>query len=178
MRGQPPLRGRSNTGLTPTLGALDSQKDTPMPMIDITLRKGSLDEATTLASLTICSRRCCVGKAHPTTNTLAHWPGRSSTPSTSIRVASSPSGKPHFRIAVTTPQGALDDVRRAGLVAEVTELGCARSRRTEHSRKTHSTCGSSSTRSTRAVGARRRIIWRFRGHHQLRQSMITGACQR
>jgi phenylpyruvate tautomerase PptA (4-oxalocrotonate tautomerase family) len=40
----------------------------------------------------------------------------------SLIVASSPSGLPHYRVRVTTPQGALDDDRRAGLVADVTEL--------------------------------------------------------
>lgn len=40
----------------------------------------------------------------------------------SVIVASSPSGLPHYRVQVTTPQGALDDERRAGLVADVTEL--------------------------------------------------------
>jgi phenylpyruvate tautomerase PptA (4-oxalocrotonate tautomerase family) len=40
----------------------------------------------------------------------------------SVIVASSPSGLPHYRVRVTTPQGALDDERRAGLVADVTEL--------------------------------------------------------
>lgn len=39
-----------------------------------------------------------------------------------IVVASSPSGRAHYRVAVTTPQGALDDRRRAGLVADVTAL--------------------------------------------------------
>jgi phenylpyruvate tautomerase PptA (4-oxalocrotonate tautomerase family) len=40
----------------------------------------------------------------------------------SVTVASSPSGLPHYRVGITTPQGALDDDRRAGLVADVTEL--------------------------------------------------------
>ena len=40
----------------------------------------------------------------------------------SIIVASSPSGLPHYRVRVTTPEGALDEERRAGLVADVTEL--------------------------------------------------------
>jgi phenylpyruvate tautomerase PptA (4-oxalocrotonate tautomerase family) len=93
-----------------------------MPMIDITLRKGSLDDATT-------SRL-----ADDLLSTLLRWEGAPDNEHSrslawafvnaidDVRVASSPSGKPHFRIAVTTPQGALDDARRAGLVAEVTEL--------------------------------------------------------
>ena len=40
----------------------------------------------------------------------------------SVVVAHSPSGRPHYRVEVATPQGALDDERRAGLVAEVTAL--------------------------------------------------------
>jgi phenylpyruvate tautomerase PptA (4-oxalocrotonate tautomerase family) len=40
----------------------------------------------------------------------------------SITVAHSPSGLPHYRVGITTPHGALDDDRRAGLVADVTEL--------------------------------------------------------
>jgi phenylpyruvate tautomerase PptA (4-oxalocrotonate tautomerase family) len=39
-----------------------------------------------------------------------------------VTAASSPSGRPHYRVELRTPQGALDDVRRAGLVADVTEL--------------------------------------------------------
>jgi phenylpyruvate tautomerase PptA (4-oxalocrotonate tautomerase family) len=39
-----------------------------------------------------------------------------------VEVASSPSGRPHYRVGVRTPQGALDSRRRAGLVAEATEL--------------------------------------------------------
>jgi phenylpyruvate tautomerase PptA (4-oxalocrotonate tautomerase family) len=37
-----------------------------------------------------------------------------------LRVAGDPDGGPHVRVGVTTPAGALDDTRRAGLVAEVT----------------------------------------------------------
>jgi len=40
----------------------------------------------------------------------------------SITAASSPSGRHHYRVEVRTPHGALNDVRRAGLVAEVTAL--------------------------------------------------------
>ena len=93
-----------------------------MPMIDITLRKDSLDAATTTRL------------ADDLLATLLRWEGAPNNDAArslawafvnavdDLRVANSPSGKPHFRIAVTTPQGALDDTRRAGLVAEVTEL--------------------------------------------------------
>jgi phenylpyruvate tautomerase PptA (4-oxalocrotonate tautomerase family) len=39
-----------------------------------------------------------------------------------VAVGSSPSGLPHYRVGIRTPEGALDDERRAGLVEEVTEL--------------------------------------------------------
>lgn len=38
-----------------------------------------------------------------------------------LRVAGDPDGGPYLRVSVTTPEGALDDIRRAGLVAEVTD---------------------------------------------------------
>jgi phenylpyruvate tautomerase PptA (4-oxalocrotonate tautomerase family) len=40
----------------------------------------------------------------------------------SVTVAGSASEGPHYRVGVRTPQGALDDDRRAGLIADVTEL--------------------------------------------------------
>jgi phenylpyruvate tautomerase PptA (4-oxalocrotonate tautomerase family) len=40
----------------------------------------------------------------------------------SVTVAGSPSPGPRYRVGVRTPQGALDDERRAGLVADVTAL--------------------------------------------------------
>lgn len=93
-----------------------------MPMIDITLRRGTLDE------------RSSAHLADELLSALLRWEGAPDNDEArslawafvndvdDIRVASSPSGRPHVRIGVTTPQGALDDARRAGLIAEVTRI--------------------------------------------------------
>ena len=97
-------------------------KEATVPMIDLTLAADALDDDT---------RADLVDKLLAT---LLRWEGapegdRSKSLAwafvhlaDSVVVAHSPSGRPHYRVEVATPQGALDDERRAGLVAEVTDL--------------------------------------------------------
>jgi phenylpyruvate tautomerase PptA (4-oxalocrotonate tautomerase family) len=97
-------------------------KEAAVPMIDLTLPADALDDD---------SRADLVQRL---LSTLLRWEGapegdRSKSLAwafvhlvDSVVVAHSPSGKPHYRVEVATPQGALDDERRAGLVAEVTDL--------------------------------------------------------
>ena len=93
-----------------------------MPMIDLTLPKGAL-AAPTRARL-----------VDDLLAALLRWEGAPDNERSkslawafvhiadSVTAASSPSGRPHYRVELRTPHGALDDTRRAGLVAEVTEL--------------------------------------------------------
>jgi phenylpyruvate tautomerase PptA (4-oxalocrotonate tautomerase family) len=93
-----------------------------MPMIDLTLPAGALS-AVTRARL-----------VDDLLAVLLRWEGapdnvRSKSlawafvnVADTVTAASSPSGRPHYRVELRTPHGALDDVRRAGLVAEVTEV--------------------------------------------------------
>jgi phenylpyruvate tautomerase PptA (4-oxalocrotonate tautomerase family) len=93
-----------------------------MPMIDLTLAPHALDDH---------ARSWLVEEL---LTTLLRWEGAPDNEHSkslawafvhvadAITVASSPSGLPHYRVGIRTPQGALDDERRAGLVAEVTKL--------------------------------------------------------
>jgi phenylpyruvate tautomerase PptA (4-oxalocrotonate tautomerase family) len=91
-------------------------------MIDLTLPRGALAERTRdrlvedlLATLLRWER----APDNPRSKSLA-WAFVHV--ADSVAVGSSPSGLPHYRVGITTPHGALDDDRRAGLVADVTEL--------------------------------------------------------
>jgi phenylpyruvate tautomerase PptA (4-oxalocrotonate tautomerase family) len=93
-----------------------------MPMIDIKLPKGALDE-TTRATL-----------ADRLTTTLLKWekaPDNDLTRSITwvyfddreLHVTGGPNvGKEHYVVLVTVPEGALSDRRKAGLVEEATEV--------------------------------------------------------
>ena len=93
-----------------------------MPMIDLTLPASALDDA---------ARSRLVDDL---LTTLLHWEGAPDNDRSrslawafvheadAVVVASSPTGKPHYRVGIRTPAGALDDERRAGLVADVTRL--------------------------------------------------------
>jgi phenylpyruvate tautomerase PptA (4-oxalocrotonate tautomerase family) len=93
-----------------------------MPMIDLTLPRGALADDDRdrlvddlLATLLRWERAPDNARSRSLAWAFVHV-------ADSLVVASSPSGLPHYRVGVTTPQGALDDDRRAGLVADVTEL--------------------------------------------------------
>lgn len=93
-----------------------------MPMIDLTVEAQALDASarTTLAQELLAA--------------LLRWEGAPDTARSRslawafvhvvdrVEVAGSPPGRAHYRVGVRTPEGALDDRRRAGLVAEATEL--------------------------------------------------------
>jgi phenylpyruvate tautomerase PptA (4-oxalocrotonate tautomerase family) len=91
-----------------------------MPMIDITYRRDAVDPDV-IARL-----------ADTLLATLLRWEGAPDNDAArslawafthavdDLRVATDPDGGPHLRIGVTTPDGALDDPRRAGLIHEVT----------------------------------------------------------
>ena len=92
-----------------------------MPMIDLTLPPNTLDDATTV-QLVDDLLRTLLRWEHAPDNERSRSLAWAFTHRADVDVASSPSGLPHYRVEVTTPQGALDDERRAGLVADVTEL--------------------------------------------------------
>ena len=93
-----------------------------MPMIDLTLPKDALD------------REALGDLVDELLTTLLRWEGAPPNDRSrslawafvhraeAVTAAYSPSGRPHYRVGVRTPAGALDDEGRAGLVAEVTEL--------------------------------------------------------
>lgn len=93
-----------------------------MPMIDLTLTRDALPTESRdrlvddlLATLLRWERAPDNARSRSLAWAFVHV-------ADSVIVASSATGLPHYRIRVTTPQGALDDERRAGLVADVTEL--------------------------------------------------------
>jgi phenylpyruvate tautomerase PptA (4-oxalocrotonate tautomerase family) len=93
-----------------------------MPMIDLTLPKGSLSEdakAQLMAALTRTLLRWEGAKpgnkaAESIAWTFLHEPAL-------VTVAGHPAKEPRYRVVVGVPQGSLDDEARQGLVAEVTE---------------------------------------------------------
>ena len=93
-----------------------------MPMIDLTLPEGALDADTTARLVDDLLAALLRWEGAPDNERSKSLAWAFVNVAEVVSVASSPSGLPHYRIAVTTPQGALDDARRAGLVAEVTEL--------------------------------------------------------
>jgi phenylpyruvate tautomerase PptA (4-oxalocrotonate tautomerase family) len=92
-----------------------------MPMIDLTLPAGALDRATSgqLADdlLAILLR----WEGAPPTTEAASLAWAFIHVVDEVRVGHDPTGRAHYRIGIRTPAGALDDRRRAGLVAEVTD---------------------------------------------------------
>lgn len=94
-----------------------------MPMIDLTLPAGALDEGRRAELVDQLSR------------TVAKWEGVSDydraartvwlfvdeRPADAMYVGGRPAGRPRYRLRLTTVEGALDDERKAGLVAEVTQ---------------------------------------------------------
>jgi phenylpyruvate tautomerase PptA (4-oxalocrotonate tautomerase family) len=90
-------------------------------MIDLTLPPDSLDDATT-AQLVDDLLRTLLRWENAPDNERSRSLAWAFTHTAVITIAGSPAGLPHYRVEVTTPQGALDDQRRAGLVADVTEL--------------------------------------------------------
>src|SRR3954466_6373154 len=93
-----------------------------MPMIDLSLPRGALDDGaiqSLVDDLLAALLRWEGAPANERSRSLAwafvHVVDR-------LTVASSPSGKPHYRVQVATPQGALDAERRAGMIAEATEI--------------------------------------------------------
>src|SRR5918993_1043433 len=93
-----------------------------MPMIDLTVQADALDE-TSRDKL-----------AHDLLAALLRWEGAPDNPRSRslawafvhvvdrVHVAEPITGRPHYRVGVRTPAGALTDLRREGLISEATAL--------------------------------------------------------
>jgi len=93
-----------------------------MPMIDLTLPAGALDDdarSWLVDELLTALLRWEGAPDNDLSRSLA-WAFVHDATVVTADLASS--GLPHYRVGLRTPAGALDDVKRAGLVAEVTEL--------------------------------------------------------
>jgi phenylpyruvate tautomerase PptA (4-oxalocrotonate tautomerase family) len=94
-----------------------------MPMIDLTLPEGALrDDAKgrLVEELTTALLKWEGAPDNEVARSLA-WTYVDERPAGAINVAGAPAQEPRYRVKVTVPEGALDDERKAGLVAEVTE---------------------------------------------------------
>src|SRR3954454_4448072 len=93
-----------------------------MPMIDLTIESRALDAEARKAL------------ARELLTALLRWEGAPNNERSmslawtfvnvveTIEVGSSPSGLPHYRVGVRTPEGALNDEKRTALVKEATEI--------------------------------------------------------
>jgi phenylpyruvate tautomerase PptA (4-oxalocrotonate tautomerase family) len=94
-----------------------------MPMIEITYPEGTLAPETRERLVEQVSLTLLKWEGAPdneTARSLA-WAYVDERPAGAINVGGRPPDEPRYRIRLTVPEGALDDERRAGLVAEVTE---------------------------------------------------------
>lgn len=93
-----------------------------MPMLDVTIPEGALSaeaERRLLARLTdVLLEHEGADPTNPVIRSIAwvflHRPA-------AVFVAGAPEQEPHYRVVATVPEGQLDDERRAGMVAAVTE---------------------------------------------------------
>src|SRR5213593_4328276 len=94
-----------------------------MPMIDLTLPQGALEEdakGRLVEELTAALLKWEGAPGNELAASVA-WTYVDERPAGAINVAGRPAQEPRYRVRVTVPEGALDDERKAGLVAEVTE---------------------------------------------------------
>ena len=93
-----------------------------MPMLDVTIPEGALSaeaEQRLLSRLTdVLLEHEGADPTNPVIRSIAwvflHRPA-------AVFVAGAPEQEPHYRVVATVPEGQLDDGRRAGMVAAVTE---------------------------------------------------------
>src|SRR2546423_3112439 len=94
-----------------------------MPMIDLTLPEGALpDDAKgrLVEELTTALLKWEGAPDNEVARSIA-WTYVDERPAGAINVAGAPAQEPRYRVRVTVPEGALDDERKAGLGAGVTE---------------------------------------------------------
>ncbi len=94
-----------------------------MPMIDLTLPQGALAEDAKARLVEELTAALLKWEGAPDNEIAASiaWTYVDERPAGAINVAGRPAQEPRYRVRVTVPEGALDDERKAGLVAEVTE---------------------------------------------------------
>lgn len=92
-----------------------------MPMIDLTVTQGTTDAHALVDDLTRTLLKWEGVPGNPVADSIS-WGFVNEIPAGAHHVAhrSNANGKPHYRVVATVPQGALDDERKAGLVADVT----------------------------------------------------------
>jgi phenylpyruvate tautomerase PptA (4-oxalocrotonate tautomerase family) len=96
-----------------------------MPMIELTLPEGALDKAAQdelMEKLTFALLRWEGAPDDSEAAKLISWGFVDERPADRVYQAGRPSpAQPLYRVKITVPEGALDDERKSGLVAEVTE---------------------------------------------------------
>lgn len=94
-----------------------------MPMIDLTLPEDALDEETRHELLDELTRTLLkwegVGEGNPMGDAVT-WGVVHPVAAGDWHVAHAPTAEPRYRVLVTVPEGALDEPKKEGLVAEVT----------------------------------------------------------
>ncbi len=96
-----------------------------MPMIDVTAPKGALSPPirdALVKRLTDCLLKWEGAPADSTAAQAIAWVFVHQTEADHFYVGGANPAEPRFRIEVTTPEGALDDENRAGLVKEIAEI--------------------------------------------------------
>jgi phenylpyruvate tautomerase PptA (4-oxalocrotonate tautomerase family) len=92
-----------------------------MPMIDLTIPADAFDRSTRAQLADDLLAILLRWEGAPPTQEAASLAWAFVHVVDEVRVGQGPPTRPHYRVGVRTPAGALDDRRRAGLVAEVTD---------------------------------------------------------
>ena len=93
-----------------------------MPLIQVDAPQGDLDKTQQDALMSQLSNAVLKAEGAPLDSAGAQslvWAHFNEKPQGTLYVGGAPQEKPPFRIAVTTPQGALNDETRTSLVAEI-----------------------------------------------------------
>lgn len=96
-----------------------------MPMINVTAPEGALDQASQDTLLKRATETLLKWEGAPLDNALIRasaWSYYHEVPAQNFYVGGEVAQAPKFRIEITTPEGVLDDEKRAGLVADIGKI--------------------------------------------------------
>lgn len=96
-----------------------------MPMIELTAPKGALDNAAQDSLAKTLTDTLLKWEGAPVDNPVAQaisWLFVDEKEQGTFYVAGAPIREPHWKVKITVPEGVLDDEKKAGLVADVTQI--------------------------------------------------------
>lgn len=96
-----------------------------MPMIELTVPKGVLDQAEQDSLAKTLTDTLLKWEGAPIDNPVAQaisWLYVEEKVPGTLYVAGKPIDEPHWKVKITVPEGVLDDEKKAGLVNDVTEV--------------------------------------------------------